>query len=897
MSLDRRFIQLEILASYSHTLLIVLVKRLFGSLDFVVLFGARPRIPVLALLLCLSLLSTSGLAAEEERQVLPEGVVPTHYDLTISPNADTLLFKGAVRIAVEVAAPTREIVLNAKDLSFDRATLDEVSTQAITLDSKLGRATLTFADPVAAGAHQLAIEYHGPILKSTFGFFAMDYDAPAGKRRTLATNFEPAGARMLLPCWDEPSRKATFAVALDAPKDRMAISNMPIEKVTPLEGDLQRVRFAETPKMSSYLLFLSVGDYERVHRKVGQTDVGIVVKRGDLGRADYALKEAAALLRYYNDYFGVPYSLPKLDLVAAPGQITGGSMENWGAIFYSQNHLLFDPKTSTERDRQEVFLVVSHEMAHQWFGDLVTMSWWDNLWLNEGFARWMQTHAADALHPEWRTSLQAQSIFESGKRADAKPSTHPVLQPVSSAEQAVQAFDSITYNKGAAVITMLESYLGANAFRYGVRRYMHAHSYGNTVDRDLWSEMEKVSAKPIIQIESDFTTQPGLPLIRTTQDGQGSKLIVDRFYEDPASQPPLQQSWHIPLTVGVVGQPEQVLLLAGEAKVAGPSPLVNLTARSYARVFYSPTQAQALVARFPKLAAADQLNLINDAWALGQAGYASAADLLDYLGALPATADPIIWSRVCELLVTIDDDHAQSPKQEKFRRFALAILQPIAAKLGVAGRAGEDPAVTSVRSDIWRAQARFGEAAALARGKETYSSQKGSQADLRTALEIVARNADEPMFDALLVKARATTELLSRSRVLEALAEVGDPALAARLTEVALSGDAPAGTAPLLLVNAAQNNPDAVWASLAPHLDDVNLPIDEPMRGRVISAIAAPSRQLSRIDDLQAYADRHLPADARQAVEAAVASIGLHHRVREQAMPQIDAWIEAHPLK
>src|SRR4030095_644536 len=188
----------------------------------------------------------------------------------------------------------------------------------------------------------------------------------------------PARARMLLPCWDEPARKATFILTIEAPKDRMAISNMPIEKVAPVGRDLQRVRFAETPKMSTYLLFLSVGDYERVHRKVDGTDVGIVVKRGDLGRAAYALQEALALLHYYNDYFGFRFPLPKLDLIAAPGQITGGSMENWGAIFYSQNHLLFDPKTSTERDRQEVFRVVSHEMAHQWFGDLVTMAWWDN---------------------------------------------------------------------------------------------------------------------------------------------------------------------------------------------------------------------------------------------------------------------------------------------------------------------------------------------------------------------------------------------------------------------------------------------------------------------------------------------------------------------------------------
>ena len=223
----------------------------------------------------------------------------------------------------------------------------------MSLDPGQARATLRFAAPLAAGRHALTIDYHGKIGRSTLGFFAMDYASPAGARRTLATNFEPASAREFLPCWDEPARKATFTMTVDAPKDRMAISNMPVAEITPLSPAMQRVRFAETPKMSTYLLFLSVGDFERVHRPVDGVDVGVVVKRGDTDKAGYALDQAAALLPYYNGYFGVPYPLPKLDLIAAPGQIAGGSMENWGAIFYFEHHVLFDPRISTEADRQD----------------------------------------------------------------------------------------------------------------------------------------------------------------------------------------------------------------------------------------------------------------------------------------------------------------------------------------------------------------------------------------------------------------------------------------------------------------------------------------------------------------------------------------------------------------
>ncbi len=870
-------------------------------MDRPVSLGQQMRSPDLGKLLVkvIALLAlATGVAAADERQVLPSTVIPIHYDLTITPDVAAFTFKGSVRIKVNVTEATAEVVLNAKGLTFDHTTLDGMTSQSVTLDAKLERAKLVFPKAVEAGVHELVIDYHGPILKGTFGFFAMEYDSGAGKRVTLATNLEPTGARMFLPCWDEPALKATFTVSVDAPKDRMAISTMPIAKVMPQGENRQRVQFAETPKMSTYLLFLSIGDYERVNRTVDKTDVGIVVKRGDLPRATYALEQACLLLRYYNDYFGIAYPLPKLDLIAAPGSIVGGSMENWGAIFYSQHHLLFDPKSSTERDRQYVFLVVSHEMAHQWFGDLVTMKWWDNLWLNEGFARWMQTHAADALHPEWRTGLQAQSIFEKGKRADAKPSTHPIVQPVASAEQAQQAFDEITYDKGAAVVMMLESYIGSDDFRDGVRHYMRAHAYGNTSEADLWDEMEKVADKPIVQIENDFTRQAGLPLVRVKKASEGgSELTVTRFYENPASEGSSTESWHIPIAIIEPGFNDLTMLLSERVTMGAPEPLVNAGATSYTRVFYSPKQTQALVARFPKLATADQLNLMNDAWALGEAGYASAADLLDLISALPAEADAIVWSRACELLVTIDRNYAASPEQNAFRHFAIALLTPVASRVGTSGQAKEDPAVTSLRSEVWRGQARFGDAAAQARAKEIFADEKGTQEDRRSALEVVARAADEATFDKLVAKARAKADPLDRMRILEALAGVADAKEAARFTELALSSDAPSGTTPSLLTKAAENNPDAVWKTLAPHFDDPNLPIDALERGLVISQIAGKSALPARIDDLRRYADGHIAADARQPVEAAVASIGLNKRVRERAIPQINEWIAKHAEK
>src|SRR5712671_794803 len=834
-------------------------------------------------------------ALSEGRQVLPRTLVPTRYELSLIPNAEALTFKGVVQITGDAPAGGRQMVVNAKGLTFDEVRLDGQPGGAVTLDDKLGRAAIAFPSAFAPGRHTLSIAYHGPITKGTIGFFAMDYDTPSGKRRTLATNFEPADARALLPCWDEPALKAAFAISVTAPADQMAVSNMPVAAIAPMEGGLRLVRFAETPRMSTYLLFLGIGDFERVHREVDGVDVGVVFKRGDAGKAAYALEEAVALLHYYNGYFGVRFPLPKLDLIAAPGEITGSSMENWGAIFYSQDDLLFDPAASTERERQRVFLVVSHEMAHQWFGDLVTMAWWDNLWLNEGFARWMQTHAADALHPEWNTGLQAARIYESGKRADARVSTHPVLQPVMSAEQAAQAFDSITYNKGAAVITMLEAYVGANAFRDGVREYMRKHAFGNTVDSDLWREIQAVAGKPVLDIEHDFTRQAGVPLVRIEPAGRQSRLIAAQFAEDPDSLKGAPRNrWHLPLTIQAPGHAPATIILTGTATVQGTAPLLNAGGTAYARVAYRSADAAALADRIAQLTPIDQVTLMNDAWALGESGYAPAQNLMTFISRLPADADPVVWDRAVTLLVTVDRAYREDPARIAFRTQALRLLEPVARAIGTVPRAGESPNAQSLRSRLWSAQVRFGDDEALSRAKRIFSAGQGSIADQRAALDIIGLAADGGTFDALLARAKAVQDPLGKIRILRAMALATEPSLSARMVDIALGPDAPAGAGGELLAIAGDENPDSVWRALAPHLAKGPLPIDQMERWYVIPGIAAASADPTRIDDVRHYGERDMPVDARRPVDAAVASIKLNERVKAGALADIDRWIASH---
>jgi aminopeptidase N len=832
------------------------------------------------------------------REVLPDAVVPLHYDLALSPDAEALTFNAKVVIAVEVRNETAAITLNAVGLIFDHAVVDGDKEGTVRSDEQLGRATITVGAPLAPGQHVLSVDYHGKIDRSTLGFFAMDYAGPDGPRRTLATNFEPAAARQLLPCWDEPARKATFTVSVVAPKDRMAISNMPVAEVTSVSERLQRVRFAETPKMSTYLLFIGVGDFERIHSTVDGVDVGVIVKRGDAGRAAYALEQAEKLLHYYNGYFGTPFPLPKLDLIAAPGQISGGSMENWGAIFYSQNHLLFDRTNSTEEDRQLVFLVVSHEMAHQWFGDLVTMAWWSDLWLNEGFARWMQTFAADDLHPEWQTGLQAMSIFESGKSADSVPSTHPVVQQVNTADQAAQSFDEITYDKGAAIITMMNAYVGRDEFREGVRHYMRAHAFGNTVDTDLWRLVEQTAGKPIVAIERDFTRQEGLPLVHATGTPRGLRLTQTRFADDPttiAQLPP--QHWRLPLAIAPVGVEAQFQLLQGTAIVGQAPPLlVNAGQTAYARTLYSAELLSGLTSQMGRLNAADQMGLINDTRALGIAGYTSAADIFNVAAALPRQANAIVWQRLLDVLREINHHYGDTPERAAFRRYTLGMLAPLSAEIGPLGTPGADPKVQILRSDLTEARGSLGDVQVIEEARKRLADGNGTATEQRCALDIAAEQADTAGFDALLAKADHTTDPLEKLHIFRALANVNNPDLARRMVDIALSNQVPAGSAPALIGALARMHADMVWHSLAPRLGDSSLPFEKTLRWEIASQIASYSADPARIADLEAYEAANVPLEARKPFLSAVASIHRNQRFTSKVLPQIDAWIAARAL-
>jgi aminopeptidase N len=862
----------------------------------------KPIIPAIALLA--ALFAVPAMAATE-RIVLPADVTPARYDIAIVPDAGHLTFAGSVGIAIDVHRPTAQIALNAAELAFRRVALSGVAaTPKVSFDAAQETATLTFPAPVAAGRHILAIDYTGKINRNAAGLFALDYDAVGGKARALFTQFENSDARRFVPCWDEPARKAVFVLTATVPAGEMAVSNLPIAASEMLAGGLKRVRFAPSPRMSSYLLFFGLGDFQRISRKVNGIDVGVIVKRGDAAKAAYALDTAAQILPYYEDYFATKYPLPKLDLIAGPGESQFfGAMENWGAIFYFERDLLIDPKISTAADRRDVYITIAHEVAHQWFGDLVTMAWWDGIWLNEGFASWMELKAADRFHPEWNVWLDALSSREAAMRVDARAGTHPIIQPIRDVLQANEAFDTITYSKGQAVIRMLESYLGADIFRAGVRRYIKAHAYGNTVSDDLWRELDKTSSTPVTTIAHDFTLQAGVPLIRANASGQTLGLTQDRYAEDDSGKAPA--SWHVPVveaSVGAQGVWRGIVSRQTPADIAlvpGALAIVNRGQAGYFRTLYDPSAFAALASRFHGLSPADQIGLLNDSSALGLAAYVSAADILVLASRATADMDPDVIETVATRLQALDRLYDGLPGQPAFRVFARRVLDPVLARVGWSARNGEGPNVPLLREALLGTLGELDDAAVVAEARGKFATFLKSPAalsadDRQSVLAIVAENADPAAWDALRGLAATATASLEARQYFVLLGRARDPALAERALQFALSGDVPVTTRPSILAAVAKLHPQMALEFLAAHFGEFDPIIEPDSRVEFAPALASTSHDPAIIMELRAYADAHIPPDARGDEVKAEAAIAFNASVRRNRLPELDRWLAAH---
>ncbi|MEO7504862.1 MAG: M1 family metallopeptidase [Sphingomicrobium sp.] len=848
---------------------------------------------------------------------LPRTAIPLHYALTVTPDAARLTFAGNVRIDVDVVEPTDKLVLNANQLALSSATLTGVGglarTAAVSLDAAAQTATLAFGERLQPGRYALDIAYTGKINTQANGLFALDYkDAKGAERRSLFTQFEAPDARRFVPSWDEPIYKATWDLSAIVPADDMAVSNMPAAHSEPTADGRKRVTFQTSPRMSSYLLFFGSGDFGRIAKMAGNTEVGIVATRGNEEKSRYALDAEAEILTHYNDYFGTPYPLPKLDNVAGPGQSQFfGAMENWGAIFTFEYILLNDPAITSEAQRQSIFSVEAHEMAHQWFGDLVTMAWWDDLWLNEGFASWMENRTTQQFHPDWGAEFERLGGREGAMGFDAFSTTHPIVQQIRTVEQTNQAFDAITYSKGESVIAMLEGYTGPDVWRQGIRNYLAEHKYGNSRTDDLWRAVEAAGGTGLTQIAHDFTLQPGIPLIGVGASqcvGGATRVTLTQseFGADrkPGSFTPLR--WHVPVTAQTIGGAVVRAVTQGPSTdiiVPGCGPLmINAGQTGYYRTLYRPEQVAALKASFARLGGVDQYGLVADNRELSFAGYQPMGRALDLINVVPTDGSPKLVEAALgswrQLYGRFDGDKAT---QARINRIIVARFAPVLARIGFVPRAGEPVMVTTLRPRLIGTLGRAGDPQVKREAARLFAAlatdPKAIPGSLKTTwLSVIGNTADAATWDRLHAMAKAATSATERSALYTTLAATDDPVLLKRTLDLAV-GNEPGATISASMIGAvAGSNPELGLDFALAHLPRIGELVDSSASSGFIARLGGGSSDPATIAKLNAYADAHVAAADRKPFERVIAAI----RTRLAANPRIRAetlaWLNANRL-
>ncbi len=641
-------------------------------------------------------------------RTLGGNVIPENYNITFDTDLKTFKFAGNEKIRVKIKKATKRISLNAVDLKIISA---KVTSKRGVHDAKVGgnkkRKEITLKlQKAVAGDATIGIEFVGINNDKMYGFYRSRYMENGKERYLLTSQFEAADARTAFPCFDEPAFKATYDIAMIIDNDFDAVSNMPIKSVARYEKERKVVTFKTTPRMSSYLLYLGVGRFESVTGSLGKLKLRVMTVPGKKKLARLPLKYAKQFIKFFNGYFGIDYPLPKADFLAIP-DFSAGAMENWGAITFREIALLGDEKSTPIAMQQQIAETVAHELAHQWFGDLVTMQWWNDLWLNESFATFMANKALDAVYPEWDMKKQYfDDVISAAFSADALKSTHPISVHVSTPEEIDQIFDAISYEKGGTVLHMLENYAGEEPFRRGLHAYLKKHAYGNATKYDLWKAVDSQASKGsknIMKFASNWINNPGYPIVEVSRSGSNFNLKQRRFLiVDYKNQ--TNERWPIPLDYTLDGKKTMQTVLDGQQTTvrAGNAKWIKLNYGQHYlyRVRYPQENLEkvGVMIKSGKLKGADSWGIENDLFVLARSGKIKADEYLDFVESYCMNTDYPLSFNVSSHLGWLKNMFDGKGPSARLRRISTAYHQKVLGKLGWRKRSGEDSIKTMFRS-------------------------------------------------------------------------------------------------------------------------------------------------------------------------------------------------------
>ena len=767
-----------------------------------------------------------------QAQRLPAGVRPERYSLHLTPDLQAATFTGEETIDVTLDGTSRSITLNAAQIKFAEVKAyvlpsaaysygklgsqpkplsaleadKHPQTATITMDGAKEQATFSFANELPAGKVTLSIRYSGILNDKLRGF----YLSKTKTRNYAVTQFEPTDARRAFPCFDEPAMKATFDIALTVDAGDTVISNTNVisDKKGPVKGK-HTLEFATTPKMSTYLVAFLVGDFKCAEAKSDGVPIRVCSTPDKVELTRFALESAEYLLYYYDNYFGIKYPMPKLDMVALP-DFEAGAMENFGCITYRETDLLVNSKTGDIPSKKRVAVVVAHEMAHQWFGDMVTMRWWDNLWLNEGFATWMETKPVAEWKPEWNFPEDDAQGLDETLNLDAEKTTRTIRATANTPDEINEMFDEISYGKAGAVIGMVENYLGKEVFRQGVHNYLAAHLYGNATAEDFWNAQAANSHLPVDKIMSSFVTQAGVPLL-TLSERQGGSVPVaqSRFFlslgvDEKEGDEKGEQSWTVPVCLKTGAAPICRVVTPEDRSIPIPMDIglpmvyVNGGAKGYYRTAYTPAQYGAIVEKAETaLTPPERIGLLGDRWALVLSGQGKVGDYLDLVLALKADPNAAVLDTAHQQMRKIDSEIATAQDREEFRAVVRREFGPVYRALGSPVK-GESFDRQQLRGILFEMLGEAQDPAVLAEAQAltarvfaaNYRKDKTLDATLSDAAVVVsASNGDAALYDKLLAVSRSSGDPEAREDALRTLARFRDPELVQRTLEYLVSGE------------------------------------------------------------------------------------------------------------
>jgi len=825
-------------------------------------------------------------------------------------------FRGEACIELEIAPGTRSIELHAVDLELGACTArdraGEVRVARIRPNPERETVTLVLDRPLEGPTASLQLEWQGPLRTDLRGL----YLARSGKRRYAATQLEAADARRFFPCFDEPDKKARFRIRVTTPIKNQVVSNGAAVR-TEKRARQKTVHFAETPKLSTYLIALVVGELEAsrpVH--AGSTPIRVWCVPGKKHLAGFALEVAAEVLGRLEEYFGLPYPYGKLDLLAVP-DFEFGAMENAGAVTFRETLLLVDKKTITLGEKKRVAEVITHELAHMWYGDLVTMAWWDDLWLNEAFATWMAFKIVDGWKPEWKMWLDFESHRAPAFSLDALENTHPIYVPVANASEATENFDVITYEKGASVVRMLESWLGPAVFRRGVRQYIRRHREGNARAADLWRALEQAAKKAVTPIVTPWLTQPGFPLVaaqRIDRAGQSHLLVEqERFFANPKVGPDARaETRPIPLVLRVrpeKGRDRIVRALVEKKRQEiplGPASDVrwvyaNADESSFIRALHDGAILRALGQELSRLAPAERMGLLGHQWAGVRSDRAPLADWLDLATRLGDEPEPDVLGAVHGPLTWLVDQAVPALANEhaaRFRGWLADIFSPAFAKLGWSPAKGEADERRQRRAVLISMLGNLAEDAGVIEGaQQRIGPYLKNRATLEPNLagpvvDLAAQRGDAALYESYLRTMKGARTPQERTRFEMSLGAFRDAALVDRTLALSLTADVPTQDVVPLLVRML-GNPAArerTWEFIRERWIDLSPRVSPGLASRLVSALPALQKPLYRRQVASFFATHPLPTAAR-ALKQALERFELDEDLRARVVPDLRAYL------